>query len=250
MILAVLQARVSSTRLPGKVLKPLLGQPMILRQVERVRRAAIVDRLVIATSTDASDDPLEALCRENGLDCFRGSLADVLDRFYQAARPYKPDHVVRLTGDCPLADPAVIDDVIRYHLAGGYDYTSNCAEPTYPDGLDAEILTFPCLERVWREAARPSEREHVTLFINSHPGLFRRGTLKNDTDLSHLRWTVDEAADFELVTRIYEALYPADPGFDMRAILRLLAGRPGLASLNSDFERNEGLKKSLAADKT
>lgn len=250
MILAVLQVRVSSTRLPGKALKPLLGQPMIIRQVERVRRAALIDRLVVATSTDASDDPLAALCRRNGLDCFRGSLADVLDRFYQAARPYRPDHVVRLTGDCPLADPAVIDAVIAHHLAGGYDYTSNCAEPTYPDGLDAEILTFPCLERVWREAARPAEREHVTFYINSHPGLFRRGILKNGTDLSHLRWTVDEAADYELVTRIYEALYPADPGFDMRAVLRLLAERPGLGRLNSDYERNEGLKKSLAADKT
>src|SRR5262245_37090128 len=173
MILGILQARVSSRRLPGKVLKPILGRPMLERQSERLRRAHRLDKLVVATSTDASDDAIAALCESLPLDCFRGALDDVLDRFYQAAKRYSADTVVRLTGDCPLADPSVIDELILLHESGGYDYTSNTLTRSYPDGLDAEVAQMRCLEAAWHEAALPSEREHVTPFIYRDPERFR-----------------------------------------------------------------------------
>lgn len=248
MILAILQARMSSTRLPGKVLKPILGKPMLVRQLERVRRAGRIDRLIVATSTDPSDDPIEALCRDEGVEYYRGKLDDVLDRFYQAAAPLRPNHVVRLTGDCPLADPVIIDQVCEFYLEGGFDYATNALQPTFPDGLDIEICRFECLEQAWREAVLPSHREHVTPFIHKNPQRFRIGHFRGDADLSNLRWTVDEPDDFSLVTNIYEALYPVDPGFDTAAILTLLAKFPEWKTANTKHQRNEGGKKSLLAD--
>lgn len=250
MILAILQARVSSTRLPGKVLKPILGQPMLARQVERIRRARRIEKLIVATSNEPGDDPLAMLCAQIGATCFRGSLDDVLDRFYQAARPYCPEHVLRLTGDCPLADPEVIDAVIDLHLTGDYEYTSNCHPPTLPDGLDVEVVRFSVLEAVWREACLPSEREHVTSSIWNCPERFRLGNYVNPQgDFSALRWTVDEDADFELVSRIYEALYPANPTFSMADILALIRRQPELAILNTHHARNEGFAKSMENDR-
>lgn len=249
MIVAILQARVSSTRLPSKVLMPILGEPMLSRQIERVKRSARIDRLIVATSTDPSDNPIEALCQAKGVACFRGSLDDVLDRFYQAARQYAPAHVVRLTGDCPLADPQLIDRLVSFYLEGGYDYASSAVEPTFPDGLDVEVFCFSCLESIWHEAVLPSHREHVTLSIYQQPQRFRIGSFKDAKDLSHLRWTVDEPADFELVTEIYETLYPARPDFTTADILALLDEKPWLATMNTRFKRNEGLEKSLEKDR-
>lgn len=248
MILAVLQARVSSTRLPGKVMKPLLGTPMLLRQIERVRRSRRIDRLIVATSTDRSDDGLADLCRGARISCFRGSLDDVLDRFYQAARAHDPEHVVRLTGDCPLADPAVIDATISHHIQGGYDYTSNSLVPTFPDGLDAEVTRFSALREAWEQAKLPSQREHVTPFLYQHPERYRLGSFTREPDLSHLRWTVDEPDDFRMVEAIYNALHPADPAFATDEILRLLAERPELSRMNGGIVRNAGYAKSLAKD--
>jgi spore coat polysaccharide biosynthesis protein SpsF len=249
MILAILQARVSSSRLPGKVLMPLLGVPMLARQLERVRRATLIDRLMVATSTDRSDDPVARLCADAGADCYRGQLDDVLDRFYQAALPYRPDYIVRLTGDCPLADPALINEVIRFCLDSGCDHVSNGGDPTtFPDGLDVEVLRFSALEQAWREARLPSEREHVTPFIYNHPERFRLAQYKSPVDLSHLRWTVDEPADFELVRIIYETLYPRQPDFATDAILQLLEARPELATFNTQHKRNEGYARSLLQD--
>jgi spore coat polysaccharide biosynthesis protein SpsF len=248
MILGILQARASSRRLPGKVLKPILGRSMLERQIERLRRAGRMDRLVIATSVDGSDDGIAALCEPLVLECFRGSLEDVLDRFYQAARRHAPRAVVRLTGDCPLADPAVIDQLIDLHLSGGYDYTSNTLTRTYPDGLDAEVVAFECLESAWREAALPSEREHVTPYIYHHPERFRLGGLTQQTDLSHLRWVVDEPADFAFVSAIYAALYSKEPAFATADVLRLLAERPDIAGMMGQAPTNEGYQRSLAAD--
>ncbi|HIJ80618.1 MAG TPA: glycosyltransferase family protein [Desulfuromonadales bacterium] len=248
MILGILQARVSSSRLPEKVIRPLLGKPMILRQIERLKRIRQLDRLILATSSDASDDRLAEVCAQEGIECFRGNLNDVLDRFYQAALPYRPDYVVRLTGDCPLADPDLIDAVITYFLAGSYDYGCNCLEPSYPDGLDVEIFRFSCLEEAWREATLPSQREHVTPFIHRQPERFRIGCMKSAVDLSGLRWTVDEPADFDLVTRIYETLYPRNPKFVTSDILELLEKRPDLRTLNSTIKRNEGYASSLLND--
>ena len=249
-MLAVLQARCSSTRLPGKVLLPLCGEPMVARQIERVLRSRRIDRLIVATSTAASDDPLAELCRDRRVDCFRGDLDDVLDRVYRAAEPHQPTHVVRLTADCPLADPAVIDALIAFCLEGRFDYASNALEPTFPDGLDAEIMTFAALREAWTNARLPSQREHVTPYIYQHADRFRVGSFKREPDLSALRWTVDERADYELVSAVYDALYPANPAFASEDVLRLLQARPELRTLNTQFARNAGYETSLERDRT
>lgn len=248
MILGVIQARVSSTRLPGKVLNPVLGEPMIARQVERVLRAEALDKLVVATSTDPSDDPLTAVCEGVGIGCFRGPLDDVLDRFRGAAMAYHADQIVRLTGDCPLADPDVIDDAVRLHLAGGYDYTCNVCPPTFPDGLDVEVMTAGALETAWREADRIALREHVTLMFREASGRFRVGNLVHDPDLSALRWTVDELEDFAFVTAVFEELYPRRPAFRMSDVLAMLERRPEICDINQGIGRDEGLAKSLRED--
>jgi len=245
---AILQARAGSSRLPGKVLKPLLGRPMLARQIERVRRCARLDELVVATSTHASDDAIEALCRDEGVACFRGSLDDVLDRFHAAAVQHRADRVVRLTGDCPLADARLIDAVVEHLQRGGYDFVSNALEPTFPDGLDAAVFRTQLLEDAWREATLPSEREHVTLFMRRQAERYRIGSFKAEVDHSHLRWTVDEPADFEFVAAVYGRLYPGNPAFGFEDILKLLEREPALLEVNRGIERNEGLRRSLARD--
>jgi len=249
MILGILQARVASTRLPRKVLKEILGEPMLWRQIERLQKSKTVDALVVATSLDPGDDEIERLCRSHGVLCRRGSPEDVLDRFYQVVREFRPRHIVRLTGDCPLCDPGLIDQVTQFHLGGNYDYTTNTLEVTYPDGLDVEVMRAPALQRAHREAALKSEREHVTAFIYKHPERFRIGSFKGSSDLSRHRWTVDEAADFEFVKRIYEALYPSNPNFSYRDILKLLEVHPEWVNLNAHIKRDEGYEISLRKDR-
>lgn len=249
MILAILQARVTSSRLRGKVLKPIMGKPMIQRQIERILRSRKIDKLVLATSTDPSDDDLEELCEQINLPCYRGNLDDVLDRYYKTACLYDPQQVVRLTGDCPLIDPFIIDQVIEFYLAGTYDYVTNSLELTFPDGLDVEIFSLSALKKAWMTAKLPSEREHVTQFICNNPNIFRIGNLTADQDLSFHRWTVDEASDYEFVTRIYEGLYPKKADFDMGDILLFLNEHPEILIVNHGIARNEGLEKSLQEDK-
>lgn len=249
MILAVLQARASSSRLPGKVLRPLLGKPMILRQIERLRRSRRIEHLVLATSIDASDDVLADAVSKAGIEVSRGSLDDVLDRFVQAVAPHQPDWIVRLTGDCPLADPDVIDHVIASTISADADYGSNALEPTYPDGLDVEVIRATVLDAVACEPRTTAEREHVTLGIYRQPERFRLHSVKSDRDLSAFRWTVDEPRDFALVERIYQELYPVNPAFVTADVLALLERDPELASLNTGLQRNEGLAKSIAVEK-
>lgn len=246
--IGVVQARLGSTRLPGKVLLPVAGAPMLLRQLERLRRCRTLDRLVVATSEVGADDAIARMCGEHGVACRRGSLEDVLDRFRGAALAEGAEVVVRLTGDCPLADPAVIDHIVEVFLASGCDYASNTLVPTYPDGLDAEVMTFAALDQAWKEARLPSEREHVTPFIYKHRELFSCRNVANDVDLCALRWTVDDAADLAFVRAVYDALYPHDSAFSMAAVLDLLEKRPDIAALRSKAPRNEGYAKSLARD--
>lgn len=247
-VLAILQARTSSSRLPDKVLLPLLGKPMLARQIERICRSLLIDELVVATSDQPSDQAIADLCEQLGVACHRGSLDDVLDRFIDAARPYRPSWIVRLTGDCPLIDPEIIDAVIQLAREGGHDYATNAVEPTYPDGLDVEVVRFDILETAWQEAALASQREHVTPFIHQQPERFDIAHLKRSPDLSHLRWTVDEPADYQLVTRIYEQLYASNPAFGTDEILTLLDREPQLVTLNTQYGRNEGYAKSLRED--
>lgn len=249
MILALLQARMTSSRLPGKVLKPILGRPMLERQVERILRSQRIDRLIVATSLTPEDDAIRALCKSIGIDCFRGDLENVLDRFYQAARQYNPEHLIRLTGDCPLTDPVLIDELVDFYVERECDYASNCHEPTLPDGLDAEIFSFTALEQTWKEAVLPSHLEHVTLFIRSHPERFKIACYKYHQDLSHFRWVVDEPEDLEFVRRIYEILYPVKPDFQTEDILALLEREPKLVEINKQFKRNGGISKSLEKDR-
>ncbi len=243
-VVGILQARMSSTRLPGKVMKPILGQPMLARQLERLLRCRALDQLQVATSDDASDDPIEQLCLSIGVVCFRGQLNDVLDRFYHCARGAGADHVVRLTGDCPLTDPALIAELVDFYLARGVDYASNCRPPSLPDGLDAEIFTFKALAEAWSEASDPHAREHVVPFIVRQPNRFSAANWSYSEDLSSLRWTVDEPEDLAFVTKIYEHLYPAKAGFGMGDVLALLRRQPELTGMNSRFERNQGSRRT------
>ncbi|MBW8725402.1 MAG: glycosyltransferase family protein [Inquilinus limosus] len=247
-VLAILQARMSSSRLPGKVMADLLGEPMLARQVERLRRCRTIDRLLLATSTEPADDALVDLCARIGVECFRGSLDDVLDRFHAAAAGSGADQIVRLTGDCPLIDPGLVDRLVELHVAGGYDHSCNTLTPRWPDGLDAEVMRAEVLEAAWREATLPSEREHVTRFIYTRPERFRLGSLVGDIDLSAERWTVDTPEDLALVRAVYAALYPANPAFATEDILAFLAAHPEIAALNRVHRRNEGLERSLAQD--
>lgn len=247
-VLAILQARTSSSRLPGKVLREVAGRPMIVRQLERIGRARLLDRIVVATSVDPFDDELARTVEASGVTVFRGDLDDVLDRFAQAASRNPSQHVVRLTGDCPLTDPDVIDAVVAHHLVGGADISSNSHQPTFPDGLDVEIVRAFRLHEAAAEASLKLEREHVTQFFYRRPERFRIAHYKADHDLSALRWTVDEPDDLALVRAIYDSLLPGTPDFRMHDILALLDARPELSSINGRFARNEGLARSIRAE--
>jgi spore coat polysaccharide biosynthesis protein SpsF len=243
-VVGILQARMSSTRLPGKVLKPILGTPMLARQLERLLRCPALDELQVATSEQADDDPIRDLCQSVGVACFRGQLDDVLDRFYRCAQGAGADHVVRLTGDCPLADPALIAELVDFYFRRDIDYASNCRPPSLPDGLDAEIFTFKALAEAWSEACDPHSREHVVPFIVRQPQRFAAANWNYTEDLSKLRWTVDEPEDFAFVTKVYEHLYPAKADFGMGDVLALLRRHPELAEMNNRFERNQGSRRN------
>ncbi|MBF0551519.1 MAG: aminotransferase class III-fold pyridoxal phosphate-dependent enzyme [Deltaproteobacteria bacterium] len=250
MIVAIIQARMNSTRFPKKVLADIVGRPMLWHVVNRVSQARLVDKVLVATSDKPSDDPVAEYCLKEGIEFFRGSEDDVLDRFYGAARSVSADTVVRITADCPLIDPVVIDKVIAKFKAGSYDYVSNVLIYTYPDGLDVEVFSFQALERARREADTPSSREHVTGYMTTRPG-FRLGGVENEADLSQkkYRWTVDRPRDLLLIQNIYGALYPTRPMFLMDDILELLAASPELNLINQDTIRNEGCYISIAGDK-
>ena len=235
-LLAILQARCSSSRLPVKVLAPLAGAPMIVRQIERLKRAERIDRLVLATSDDASDDALARVAVAQGIDVFRGSLDDVLARFIGALDAFGPaEQVVRLTGDCPLADPAVIDATIAHVTAAGVDYGSNTPpHRTFPKGLDVEVMTADALRAAAARASTPEEHEHVTWGLHQHPELYRLSFLSQAAEEGDVRWTVDFPHDYDFVAAVYDALYPTNPAFtsdDVRAFVR---GRPDLANYGGE----------------
>jgi len=239
--LAIVQARTSSSRLPGKVLLPLAGEPMILRQLERIARARRLDGIVVATSQDPTDDELAVLLADSGYAYIRGSLEDVLVRYVQALDECQPDVVVRLTADCPLISPQVIDLVVERFHASSADYVSNTMSPTYPDGLDVEVVSASALRTVGREAVDPHEREHVTLGIYRQPERFIIENVvdPNGLDNSQLRWTVDTAEDFDFVSEVYAALFPSE--FEYEDVLELLERRPDLLRTESDAPRNAAL---------
>jgi spore coat polysaccharide biosynthesis protein SpsF len=239
-VVAIIQARMSSTRLPGKVLLDLAGEPMLARVVERTRRAERVDETVVATSTDASDDPIESFCQDRGYSCFRGSLHDVLDRYYQAAKQYQADVIVRITADCPLIDADVVDQVVGEFMERqpSVHYATNCLpERTFPRGLDTEAIRFDALARAWFEDNDPARREHVTPYIYHHPGLFCIHGVTLGDDCSSHRWTVDTPEDLALVRELYVRLDAART--DWRDILSLIEREPELVKINEAIEQKK-----------
>jgi glutamate-1-semialdehyde 2,1-aminomutase len=249
--IAIVQARTSSSRLPGKVLLPLQGVPLILFQLERLRRCNRIDRLVLATSSDPSDDALADQVAQAGVAVFRGDLNDVLERFRACAAHERAKVVVRLTGDCPLVDPALIDELVQAFHTGAWDYLANCADDqqlTVPDGFDAEVFKAELLERAAAEARLPSEREHVTPWMRSPAAGSRWGHFRHQPVRPYYRVTVDDAVDLEVVQQIVAALHPQDSGFGVDDVVAYLEANPQLAAKNLATMRNEGLLKSLAED--
>jgi spore coat polysaccharide biosynthesis protein SpsF len=230
-----IEARMTSTRLPGKVLLPVLGRPMLAMMVERVRRVPGVDAIVIATTVNASDDPIAELAARLGVGCHRGSEEDVLQRVLDAARAHDLDVIVELTGDCPLIDPAVIASVIATYRTAGVDYVSNCLDSrTFPLGMETQVFATDILADVARRTDDAGDREHVSLYIYRHPELY---SLQNHPAPAPLadgaRLTLDTPADYELIRRVFEALYPTKPDFDLAAILALFRRQPELRALNA-----------------
>ena len=236
MALAILQARMSSTRLPGKVLASVAGAPMILRQMERLRRARRLDRIVVATSTETGDDELAQVLTAAGVPVHRGDLQDVLGRFIGALDAFGPaETVVRLTADCPLADPGVLDATIARFYETDADYASNVAEPrTFPKGLDIQVMRSQALRAAAAETTDPYDREHVTPFLYRHPDRFKLASHAQEVQEGEVRWTVDRPDDLDFVRAVYDALYPADPDFTSDAVRAFVRGRPDLLNLGGD----------------
>lgn len=243
--IALIQARMSSSRLPGKVLEPIDGVPSIVYMVRRARRARRLDDVVVVTSTDPSDDPLVDVLGAHAMPVFRGDLHDVLNRYAQAASRHVADEYLRLTGDCPLVDPAVVDAVVTLRRSKGADYASNIDPPSYPDGLDCECFTTAVLRRAAAEARQAPEREHVTLWMRSDAARLQRVNHRSLFDASHLRLTVDYADDLTAVRRLVSRL-PAGGAFDYFDLLRALDADRDVLALNP-HARNEGLAASLRA---
>ncbi|MCB9224689.1 MAG: glycosyltransferase family protein [Crocinitomicaceae bacterium] len=248
MNLLITQARMGSTRLPGKVLKTIKGHALLELQMERIKAAKMVDKIVIATTTDPNDDPIEVFCKERGIDFYRGSEQDVLDRYYQVAKKYNPDIVIRITSDCPLHHHEVIDFVIDEYQKSGKDYFSNSNnEPDFlEDGFDVEVFSFEALETAWKEAKMKSEREHVTVYIKNC-GKFECGWKKFNPNYT-FKLSVDSPADFKLATTIFES-FDSITEFGLNDVVSLLERKPELLKINKDSEINSGFKKSLRNDK-
>ena len=241
-IVAIIQGRMSSSRLPGKVLMDIGGEPMLLRVLKRVKKAKTVDEVWVATTDLPSDDPIAVLCKDSNMSCYRGSTFDVLDRFYQTARAAAADVVVRITADCPLIDPVLIDQTVNALFTTGADFTTNRLPPpwhrTYPIGMDVEVCWFAGLERAWREAELPHEREHVMPFFYDTPGRFNIHVINAGEDYGQLRWTVDTPEDLEVVRRIYSLLVDS-PDFTWRDVLALWRDHPELAAINAEIQHHK-----------
>ena len=247
---AIIQARMGSNRFPGKVLKPILERPMLWRIVERVRVVPSVAEVVVAVPDDEANAVLRDFCRDNEILFFAGSEADVLDRYYRAAQKFEADPVLRITADCPLVDPQLIERLVHAYEGGGYDHIGIAAgagaqlldKKRFPDGLDAECFGFSALERSWHAATDPRDREHVTRYIWSNKNIFRCGNITADVDYPKLRLTVDHAEDFELVTKIYEALYNERRPFELADVMTFLDKNPNLVQLNDKWNETENYR--------
>lgn len=229
---AIIQARMGSTRLPGKVMMDLGGETVLARVVRRLGRAKMLDEIVVATTTAGRDEAIVRECSRLGVSCFRGSEQDVLDRYYSAASLTGAAVVVRITSDCPLVEPAIVDQTIRLFFNRDADYANNVVPRTYPRGLDVEVFTATALERAWREADAPYQREHVTPYFYEHPERFRVAFQRGVRDYSHYRWTLDTAEDLQLIRTIFERLNNCDD-FDWQDAIWVMQREPELEQVNA-----------------
>ncbi len=240
-VAAIIQARMGSTRLPGKVLKKVLDRPLLDFQLERVRRSALIDEVIIATTNKSNDDILDQFAADRSVPVYRGSEEDVLSRYFEAAQLYHADVVVRLTSDCPLIDPAVIDSIINHYTRskGKYCYVSNTLSRTFPRGMDTEVLSMAALKHCNEKAKNPSEREHVTGYIHHHLGEFSTFNINYKRDESHHRWTVDTPEDFQLIKRMINCLYPSKPDFTIEDALEIVKRNPEWSLINSHIDQKK-----------
>jgi spore coat polysaccharide biosynthesis protein SpsF (cytidylyltransferase family) len=245
-IIAVIQARTSSSRLPNKVLMKIKNKPVLEHVIDRIKRSEKIDEVVVATTLNLSDLPIVELCAKKGIRVYCGSENDVLDRFYQLAKIINPDLIVRITADCPVIDNTLIDKTIESHFASNAEYTKN---QNFPDGMGSEIFSFKILEKIWQLADTKADREHVTLYIRRQKDKYITNTYKLDKDLYDLRLTLDEPQDLMLITRIYDKLYAGNPFFGLNEILDLFDKYPELMNINNKIIRDEGLIKSLKNEK-
>ncbi len=237
-VVCIIQARMGSTRLPGKVLLPLEGRPMLFQLLDRVLDAKTIDHVVVATTVQPRDEVIAAAVLDYGsaqVTTYRGSEEDVLDRYYQAAKELQADIVIRVTSDCPVIDPQIIDLLVQKVLDDTtLEYASNVlGKLTFPRGLDAQVIRFSTLEKIWQIATEPEDREHVTIYLRKHPEGFKTFALQSPIDYSEHRWTVDEPDDYRLMTLIYQRLYPTNPKFRLSDILRLMEQDHTLQTINA-----------------
>ena len=246
----IIQARMGSTRLPGKVMSEISGEPMLWHLIDRVKKCRNIDQIVVATTTNKEDRVVKELAEKSGVKVYCGSESDVLDRYYQTAMLHGADVIVRITADCPLIDPYLIDRMVKYFEDNRdkLDYVGMGEPNPYPDGLDTEVFSFKILEKTWKEAKLKSEREHVTPYIWKNTDLFRIGSIPLDKDLSMLRWTVDEEKDLRFVREVYKHLYKEGSLFATEEILELLLRMPELLDINRGIRRKWGYEKSLRED--
>ena len=233
----IVQARMTSTRLPGKVMKIVCGKPLLEHFINRLKRVKYADQIVIATTVNDTDNIIVNLCKKLDTLYYRGSEEDVLGRYYEAAVEYGGDIIIRITSDCPVIDPDVVDYLIDFYMKNlkKYDYVTNTLKRTYPRGMDAEIVSFKALKEAHFNAYDPFDREHVTLFIRNRPTQYRRHNIKYSSDLSRYRLTVDTSEDMELIRRIFESLYVENPEFTMKDILSKMAANPEWEAINTHF---------------
>ena len=243
MVAIIVQARMGSSRLPGKVLKCIDGRPMLSYQLERLRRTTRAHGLVIATTDNPIDDDIVRFSYRERVDCFRGSENDVLSRFYGAAIKVGADCIVRVTADCPLIEPSLVDLAVGRYLDTGkcYDYVSNMLEPTWPYGMAVEVFSIGALTEAHAEASAPAEREHVTPFIYWRPKRYRLGSMTMTPNFNHHRWTVDTGEDFELISRILQSLYTHNPTFTMTDVLAILRANPDWSEINADVQQRRAI---------
>lgn len=245
--LAIVQARMGSTRLPGKSMMSLAGKPVLWHVVDRLRFCRRLQAVVVATTTEIEDDAIEQWCCENRVKCYRGSKLDVLDRFYHTAVFYQAKAIIRITADCPVIDPFIVDEVVQGFLEGGYDVYGLGGE--FPDGLDCEAFSFRMLELAWSQATLASEREHVTPYLYKQKEHCKIGHLAKFRGLHHYRWTLDEPPDLQFLEAVFHHLYKEDRPFVTQDILTLMEHHPELNHINRGITRNEGYLRSLQQDR-